>query len=287
MKRILMTGAALLALTAPVKAQSQGWYVGAGVGWSWMSGKADFLNLPDQSLNYHSDARFTAALGYKWQGWRAEIEPGWITSDVDLAGYKGGTTMKSLLANLAYDYQLSDRWMLTGGLGAGTARVSHNIHDPAGTLLYLGGHGSNFTWQGIAGIAYALTRNIDVSLEYRYMNTGTTRAVSAVDPARFANGQDQTVMIGVRWYPFATEEAAVSPPAPPPPPPPPPPAPPPPPPPAAAAGQDIHGVLRFRPVGSQRCGAHHHRRRGQDGPAERLCPYPGHRPYRYDGIEPL
>jgi OOP family OmpA-OmpF porin len=234
MKRFFMAGAAVLAMALPATSSPQGWYVGAGVGWSSMSGKADFLNVPDNSFDYESNARFSGALGYKWEGWRAELEPNWVTNDVRLAGYGGGTTMAALLGNVAYDYQLTDRWMLTGGFGLGAARVSHNIRNLSDNSLYLGGSGTDFTWQGMAGVSYALFHNVEISLEYRYMNTGTTRAVSQFAPVRFANGDDQTVMVGVRWYPFA-EEAAASPPAPPPspslPPPPPPPAPPPPPPP--------------------------------------------------------
>ncbi|HEY4076464.1 MAG TPA: hypothetical protein VGM26_05970, partial [Rhizomicrobium sp.] len=75
MKRFLMTGVALLALTAAAQAAPEGWYVGAGVGWSSMSGKADFLNVPDVSVPYESNARFSGSLGYKWEGWRAELEP--------------------------------------------------------------------------------------------------------------------------------------------------------------------------------------------------------------------
>lgn len=220
MKRFLMASTALLAIASPAVAAPQGWYVGAGAGWSSMFGKADFLNAPDNSFDYQSNARFSGSLGYKWKGWRAELEPNWVTNDVRLAGYGGGTTMAALLGNVAYDYQLTDRWMLTGGLGLGAARVSHNIRNLSNNSLYLGGSGTDFTWQGMAGISYALVHNVEISLEYRYMNIGTTRAVSQFAPVRFANGQDQTVMIGVRWYPFAEEAAASSSaPAPPPPPP--------------------------------------------------------------------
>ncbi|MBN9545397.1 MAG: OmpA family protein [Alphaproteobacteria bacterium] len=224
MKQFLLGCAAVMAIASPAFATPQGWYVGAGMGWSSMSGKADFQGLPDNAFDYQSNARLSGALGYKWGGWRAELEPNWVTNDVRFAGHTGGTTMAALLGNVAYDYRLTDRWMLTGGFGLGAARVSHNIRDLANNSLYLGSSGTDFAWQAMAGISYALFHNVEIGLEYRYMNTGTTRAVSQFAPVRFANGEDQTVMIGVRWYPFA-EEAAASPPAPPPPPSPPPPPP--------------------------------------------------------------
>src|ERR1700754_4400168 len=72
---MLMIGVAALAFAAPAQAAPdiwQGLYLKGGVGWSIMSGKADFLNVPDADLDYQSNALVSAAVGYKWQGWRAE-----------------------------------------------------------------------------------------------------------------------------------------------------------------------------------------------------------------------
>jgi outer membrane protein OmpA-like peptidoglycan-associated protein len=101
--------------------------------------------------------------------------------------------------------------------------------------LFVGGNGSNFAYQLIAGVSYAFRYNMDIGIDYRYLDTGDTDAVSFYAPVQYRAGKAHTVMEGLRWYPFA--EKAAPPPAPPPPPPPaplsPPPAPPPPPPPPA------------------------------------------------------
>lgn len=225
---MLMIGAAALGFAVPAQAAPdiwQGLYLKGGVGWSIMSGKADFLNVPDRDLDYQSNALVSAAVGYKWQGWRAEVEPNWVTNDVDVAGFSGGTTMSAILANLAYDYDLGDRWMLTAGFGVGGARVSHNIRSLADNRLLLGGHDMNFAWQALAGVSYELTKSFEVGVEYRFMSTGTTESVSQFAPVRFEDGRNQAVMVNLRWYPFAKEDEPAAASAPPPPAPPPPPRP--------------------------------------------------------------
>ena len=86
-------------------------------------------------------------------------------------------------------------------------------------------------WQGIGGVSYSLTRNLDLTLDYRYRSlmqhsdystgfVGTT--------VRSSNPNDQAVLLGLALVSRAGRNA------PPPPPPPPPMAPPPPPPPPMA-----------------------------------------------------
>jgi OOP family OmpA-OmpF porin len=212
---------ALAAMALPAAAQDfkppQGWYLGAGAGWSWMQGTADFAKINDTNPNYQGAARFSGALGYKWHDWRAELEPDFATNDAKLTGFGGGSTVAALMANIAYDFRLDSRWTLSAGVGLGGARVSHNIFSTTAStsMLFFGGHGTGFAYQGIAGVGYALTRNIEVGAEYRYMNTGDTDAVSQVDGARFRNGQNHIVMATVRWYPFSQEEDVPPPPPPP------------------------------------------------------------------------
>jgi outer membrane protein OmpA-like peptidoglycan-associated protein len=220
---LALLGAPLTGAAAQDFKPPQGWYLGAGAGWSWMQGTADFASINDTNLNYQGASRFSGAAGYKWHDWRAELEPDWVTNDAKLTGFGGGSTVAAVMANINYDWRLTDRWMLSLGAGIGGARVSHHIFSTSTTTatpLFFGGHGFNVAFQGIAGFGYALTHNIELGAEYRYMYTGDTNAVSQVSNAQFHSGQNHIVMASIRWYPFAHEEEA--------PPPPPPPAPPPP-----------------------------------------------------------
>jgi len=141
------------------------------------------------------------------------------------------------MLNGLYDYALGDCWMLTGGVGIGAIRASHDIANISTGDLFVGGSGTNFAWQFIAGVSYALQYNLDIGVDYRYLDTGDANAVSRYAPLEYRAGKAHSIMPGLRWYPFAEQQ--VSPPPPPPPSPPPapsppsPPAPPPPPPPPA------------------------------------------------------
>jgi len=245
--KFLCAGVALTALAASAHAQSaqprpEGWYIGLGGGLAFMDGTADFNGIADQALAYQSHARLSGALGYKWaEGFRVEVEPTWATNDIHVVGLRGGTTMAGGLVNAMLDIPLGRSWLgtgwsLTAGAGAGGIRVSHDMHTNSGNL-FLGGHGTNFAWQLIAGVSAALRYDLEAGVDYRYLDTGATDAISAFAPARFRAGKAQTVMLSLRWYPFAQLPAVAPPPAPPPAPPlalppappPPPPAPPPPP----------------------------------------------------------
>lgn len=234
---VMLAGAAILATASGTEAASwrDGLYVGGDAGWTWLYGKGGFTGISDPPMGYDSDARFSATLGYAWpDGLRAEIEPSWMSNDTRVSGLRGGTTVAGALVNIAYDYDLGGRWKLTGLAGIGGAQVSHDIHVAATHALLLGGKGAGFAWQAGAGLTYALARNFDLGVEYRYFSSGDTGAVSAFAPVRFLDGRAQTVTLTLRWYPFREEAVAAPPPAPlppaPPPPPPPRPLPPSPPP---------------------------------------------------------
>jgi OmpA-OmpF porin, OOP family len=131
------------------------------------------------------------------------------------------------MANLIYDIPLGDRFDLSIGGGAGGGRDDLLVH--SGATDFAKGDHIGFMWQGIAGISYSLTRNLDLTLDYRYRSLmqNTDYSTSLVGTTvRGEKPNDQAVMLGLRWY-LEPAEA-------PPPPPPPPMAPPPPPPPPMA-----------------------------------------------------
>ncbi len=89
-----------------------------------------------------------------------------------------------------------------------------------------------FMYQGIGGITYSLDRNVDLFVDYRYRSMVGSGGDNVLAPViRTRNVNEQAVMAGFRWYPWAPASlkrvAYEAPPAPPPPPPPPPPVPPP------------------------------------------------------------
>jgi opacity protein-like surface antigen len=168
--------------------------------------------------------------------------PALSSTDVDLNNQK--VSVLSGMINALLDFGNEDGLSFYGGGGFGRARVKS-----------MGQSDSAWAWQGIAGVRYALSRNIDIGLKYRYFSTGklnlsddtgfglsgnpetvvgtdaagapvtTVVTTNAVAFTNFEQKFRSHSLLASLIFNFGGAEAA---PLPPPPPPPPPPAPPPP-----------------------------------------------------------
>ena len=167
-----------------------------------------------------------------------ETLPALTSADFDL---DGKVSVLSGMINALLDFGNEDGLSFYVGPGFGRARVKT-----------LGESDSAWAWQGIAGVRFALSPNIDLGLKYRYFRTG--KLDLADDTGVFIDGNPETViptgatapvvvttdavafadfeqrfrshsLLASLIFNFGAAEAAA-----PPPPPPPPPAPPPPPP---------------------------------------------------------
>jgi opacity protein-like surface antigen len=104
--------------------------------------------------------------------------PALIATDVDLGGH---VSVLSGMINALLDFGNEDGLSFYGGGGFGRARVKS-----------LGESDSAWAWQGIAGVRYALSRNIDFGLKYRYFSTGK---LDMSDDTGFAlDGNPETVL---------------------------------------------------------------------------------------------
>ena len=232
-RTIALAGVAALVLAGPAHASdATGWYLSLAGGWDDLNNvdlKTDTGGLiTDNRMNSDNSYLVTGAIGYRFQDhFRLELEPGYSPHNfkdttIGALTYDGHDRIASAMANIVYDMPLSDRFTFSIGGGAGAGRDDLFAHSGATVLAQ--GDQTGFMWQGIAGLSYSLTRNLDLTLDYRYrslmQNTdySTTLAGTTV---KGGNPNDQAVLLGLRWY---MEPAALPPPpAPPPPPPPPPP----------------------------------------------------------------
>jgi OmpA-OmpF porin, OOP family len=237
LRTIILASVASLALGAPAFASdATGWYLGVAGGWDHI----DNLDIKSVTGGITTSNRVdtgdsflvTGAVGYRFRNHlRFELETGYTPHnlrDETIGGtlYGGHDHIGSALANFIYDFPLSNRldFSLGGGAGAGSSALS--IENATST--FAAGHRVGFMWQGIAGFAYSLTPQLDLTFDYRYRqlldhtDLDTSLAATTV---HLNNTNEQAAMMGLRWYLEPTMEAQ-------PPVPPPPPAPPPPPPPA-------------------------------------------------------
>lgn len=258
-------GALLAAVMAPALAHAQsddlyntsrvaGPYVGAGVGFNFLD-KRNFDRLPvPNSLDSDTGAAGLLSGGYKFgNGFRTELELGYRENDAHTAfgSYAHGQTeSKTVMINGLYDFFIPEsNWTPYLGVGAGINDVTFDKvgrTTPTPTATFVRGDGTEFAYQGIAGISYALDRNIKIGVDYHYLGSldhdyGSTYG-GATGTAR-SDYSSHEVLFNVRWEFNEPEEHHAAPP--PPPPPPPPPAPPPPPPPAAIETKEFTVYFAF------------------------------------------
>ncbi len=223
----------------------EGWYVGVGAGWDQLKDP----RLQGFGLNGRLSTRdaliVPGALGYKFQGLpiRLEAEGAWARHDTG-GLTQGGTTfpssghaeVRSLMVNALYDVEITRRLGLSIGGGAGMASDRISFTNPLGAGELRTGARTGFMWQAIGGLAYSVSRDVDLFVEYHYRDLRNGSDHPAIAPYPGGNLTENVVMAGLRWYPWAAPEtvayrqpAPLPPepvrPAPPPPPPPPPPAP--------------------------------------------------------------
>jgi outer membrane protein OmpA-like peptidoglycan-associated protein len=241
--RIGLVTAILCSASAVAMAQqTSGPYVGIGGGVNLLR-DAD-ISAPGFNTTAEFDPGWAAlgSVGYGFgNGIRLELELGYRSNDVETVspGTAGGDVQAaSAMINALYDIPTGTPFTPYIGAGIGYARVKLDVSGTVGGTTLSGDDSDNvFAYQGIVGVAYGLTPNLKLGLDYRYFGTQDPEFDVAGGGTLESEYQTHTVMLGLRWEFGAPRPmpAQVAPPPPPPPPPPPAPAaaPPPPPPPPA------------------------------------------------------
>jgi opacity protein-like surface antigen len=132
---------------------------------------------------------FLGAVGHTFKPFRAEVEMGYLRSDLDRAsihylplGVKGDSKVTSYLLNGYYDFELNAPAIayVTGGLGEAKVNILDADDDA-------------FAWQLGAGVCYAFTDQLFLDFRYRYM------ATSSLDLGAYkADFATHIFMIGLR-----------------------------------------------------------------------------------------
>jgi outer membrane protein OmpA-like peptidoglycan-associated protein len=161
-------------------------------------------------------------LGYAMRNFRVEVEGGYRTNEIEsyekngrlIDPMSGELTEISAMLNVLYDLPLSDDFSLSVGVGAGGDHVDINID----TSWHAFDHQDwRFAYQGLAGVNFALTRNLAMFANYRYLYVDIEEFQAT--PALYIDGEDlqkHTASLGLR-YSFAppAQEPPLAPPPPP------------------------------------------------------------------------
>jgi len=192
MRKLLMAATASVALAAPALAAADGPYVGIEGGVTFpRNSDLDVIlnNTTTYSNGYKVDYKdgydVDAIVGYKLGPVRLEGEAGYKRAKVKSLGVStplitdvgtaAGTTatagdfsvgnhigIKTLMANALLDGNFGGGFGGYVGGGAGQAWASQ-----------AGDSDNAWAYQGIAGLRYALTPNLDAGVKYRYFRTGS------------------------------------------------------------------------------------------------------------------
>jgi OmpA-OmpF porin, OOP family len=208
----LLGATAIVSLSGmAVASPMNGWYVGLEAGANWR-GEVDQHQVAftgaevNHWFDFDTGWGLLGTIGYAFDNWRFEVEAGYRENDIDhFQGTLGtnffpieaGSTEFTLMANVAYDFAIADRWSLSVGAGAGmdcinTTSQTNGFDDTA----------CAFAYQGIAGVNYALSDRAVVFVNYRYL---VVDDVDFTDPSSFAGTlyqsslDAQTVTLGVRF----------------------------------------------------------------------------------------
>jgi len=249
MRKLAIALATTAALAAtPAMARDGAWYIGADFG-PMMANDLDLdVNGVDDvfSVDYDYGVDGDVYVGYDLGAFRIEAEGAYKKADADefdtsirlpgmpvatplgtLTAGGGSTDVFSVMLNGLFDFGNEDGISGFVGAGGGWAKVDFsNVRAYANGPAFLDDDDSGFAWQLLAGVRQAVSDNVDVSLKYRYFNSGNLDFNDTINEGdgRFSS---HSLMGGITLN-FG------APPPPPPPPPPPRAAPPPPPPPPPA-----------------------------------------------------
>jgi len=247
---LLGTVAALSVISASNSdAHQQGWYIGLEAGANWiddtdfsLESSDKFLDGLSGSTEFDTGWAVLGTVGYGFaNNWRIELEGGYRSNDLTASFEVPAVTVPSApvafsaatawprvidsvdgsleewtaMINVIYDVPLTDALDLSIGVGAG---IDFSNLEVAG----VDDSDTNFAYQAIVGLSYAINKRLDLTLTYRYLNVDAPTYSAEVSKDYYAaNLEDlekHTVTVGLRYDLYEDPAPVVVTPPPPPPP---------------------------------------------------------------------
>lgn len=202
---------------APALASDAGWYMGAGVGVNWTNDTVHDLTTGDHDTNFEAGWAGFLKGGYDWGSWRAELEYAHRNNDANyfgpsgsIARANGSVNSDALMLNAYYDFAATGKVTPYIGAGLGAVRVEANdVRRSVNNTAVLSGDDTVVGAQLMAGAAYALTPNVDATLEYKFLiaqepdfnyATGCSYPSACSNVGTASDGyRNHTIAAGLRW----------------------------------------------------------------------------------------
>jgi outer membrane protein OmpA-like peptidoglycan-associated protein len=202
--------ASLLGLSLPAAAEpTPGPFLSVGGGVNYLLDQ-DLSGFPGGLTEVKFDIGWAAIVagGYRMEsGVRPEIEVGYRKNDVDkfqdVAGANpsgnGEVRALSFMANLLYDFDLGGSIIPYVGVGIGGAQIDVDSLGVAG--ISFNDRQLAFAYQGIIGVAYQISEEVEAYADYRYFSTAGLELQDSLPAAAQIDDEysSHTVIIGLRW----------------------------------------------------------------------------------------
>lgn len=191
---------ALAGLAAPAQAELSGLYLSAGVlGTSPRDSELTGANVGDLELNLGLGG--LVAAGYQFEsGFRLEGEVSFRHNGGDSfnnAATSGDLSSLAGMGNLIWEYDNSSGIYPYIGAGMGLAYLSATDINLGGQTLDDSDYA--MAYQGLAGVAFAVTPNLSMTAEYRYFVTEDADFVNSANGNLKSTYSNHTAMLGMRY----------------------------------------------------------------------------------------
>ena len=190
---------AVASIALATTASAHDWYIGIEGGGNWMDDvdAVGTLGGVPGSGTFAGDSGWAliGTVGHEFGGnWRIEGEVGYRKNSTDTSGYIDISEL-SVMVNALYDIHCSPSMSLTLGAGVGYDQTTFEVGG-------VEADDSDIAWQGILGWNYAIGKETDLSITYRYFNHGGSSfsAGAGIASIDFDDVTDHSVTIGLRFH---------------------------------------------------------------------------------------
>jgi opacity protein-like surface antigen len=167
--------------TPPYATTTSGLYVGVEGGLAFVEGGLDFVLTPkvlgDYSDNFDTGFNIAGQIGYHFHNnLQAELEYRYFRTNTDSSNtYRLNVFLKSMhasliMANILYNFNLGRSFCPHLGFGVGVALPGDSYSSYSQQYGYSTTNNSTFAFQAIAGIGYQLTQQIELYIDYRFVD---------------------------------------------------------------------------------------------------------------------
>jgi OmpA-OmpF porin, OOP family len=207
---------ALTVMALPVSlAANEGWYatVGAGASIAGNSKANEAQGTTKYKLSSKQGYAGSVALGYYLNpNFRVEGQVGYLTNNlkdvkengssvIGTTKFDGHLNTWTTMANVYYDVDAD--WALKPyvGLGLGLANTNAKIDGTlSGSAFEIKKSKSALAYQGIVGVKYAISEDVDLGLEYRYFNVNSFKVKQKNTTNEYKVSYDRhLVMLGLSF----------------------------------------------------------------------------------------